>query len=59
MEVYRGKTEEEAEEAKNRGASQMKLGTQLWTVLSIIALQWLKCAAKYCEVDHILNNSNI
>ncbi len=24
MEVYRGKTEEEAEEAKNRGASQIK-----------------------------------
>ncbi len=27
--------------------------------LSIMALQWLKGTAKYWEIDHILNNSNI
>ncbi len=59
MELYRGKTEEETEEAKDRGAYHMKKGPLLWTMLSIMALQWLKCAAKHWEIDHILNNSNI
>ncbi len=55
MEGYRGKTEEETEEAKDRGAYQMKLGPLLWTMLLIMPLQWLKGAAKYWEIDHILN----
>ncbi len=55
VEGYRGKTEEETEEAKDRGTYQMKYGPLLWTMLSIMALQWLKAAAKYWEIDHILN----
>ncbi len=44
MEVYRGKTEEEEEEAKDRSAYQ-------WLMLSIMALQWLKGAAKTKHFD--------
>ncbi len=53
----RSKTEEEAEEAKDRGTYQ------IWaTIVDHVVnhgLQWLKGAAKYWEIDHILNNSNI
>ncbi len=59
VEGYRDKTKEEAEEAKDKSAYQMKYGPLLRTMLSIMALQWLKGTAKYWEIDHILNNSNI
>ncbi len=47
---------------QNRGRSRRGQGQRCISdviMLSIMALQWLKCAAKYWELDRILNNSNI
>ncbi len=40
-----------------RGQGQRCISDEI--MLSIMALQWLKGAAKNWEIDHILNNSNI
>ncbi len=40
-----------------RGQGQRHISDEI--MLSIMALQWLKGAAKNWEIDHILNNSNI
>ncbi len=40
-----------------RGQGQKCISDEI--MLSIRALQWLKCAAKNWEINHILNNTNI
>ncbi len=42
---------------RRRGQGQRCISDEI--MLSIMALQWLKGAAKNWEIDHILNNSNI